>query len=246
MHALSRPLWAPLDVRRSPVSWLLGLIALTLLWDMTGLDMAFMRFIGTPQGFPLKDHWLLSRVLHDGLRHAMTAAWVLLCAWALWPRLALSRRERGTVVLLVVLSLIGVNLVKNHSLTSCPWDLRAFGGSARWVSHWAWGMADGGPGRCFPGGHASSGFAFLALCLPWLDAPAGVQRRRVVGWRWLAAVLFVGLLAGAVQTLRGAHFPSHTLWTLLICATVSVTGWRIVLPSLDAKEPSRNMQADSM
>lgn len=232
MHVLSRPLWVSGDFRTSPVSWLLGLITLTLLWDMTGLDMAFMRLIGTPQGFALKDNWLLSRVLHDGMRQTMTVVWMLLCAWALWPRLAMPRRERGAVVLLSAVSLIGVNLVKINSLTSCPWDLQSFGGAARWVSHWAWGVADGGPGRCFPGGHASSGFAFFALCLPWLDAPAGTTRRRVVGLRWLAAVLCVGLLAGAVQTLRGAHFPSHTLWTLLICAAVSVVGWRLMLPKL--------------
>ena len=232
MHVLSRPLTIPGDFRSSPTVWLLGLLTLTLLWDMTGLDMAFMQAIGTLQGFALKDNWLLSRVLHDGMRQAMTVVAVLLCAWALWPRLSLPRRERGVVVLLATISLIAVNLVKINSLTSCPWDLQSFGGPARWVSHWAWGVADGGPGRCFPGGHASAGFAFFALCLPWLDAPRGTVRRRVVGFRWLAAVLSVGLLAGVVQTLRGAHFPSHTLWTLLICATVSLVGWRIAQPWL--------------
>ncbi|MDO9436455.1 sulfatase-like hydrolase/transferase [Hydrogenophaga sp.] len=238
MHALSRPFFSvPVEPRTSTVVWLLGLIALTLLWDMTGLDIAFMQFIGTPQGFPLKDNWVLSRVLHDGMRQAMTVVWVALCAWALWPRLSMPRRERGAVVLLSAVSLIAVNLVKNHSLTSCPWDLQAFGGGARWVSHWAWGASDGGPGRCFPGGHASAGFAFFALCLPWLDAPSGPVRRRVVGLRWLAAVLFLGLLAGAVQTLRGAHFPSHTLWTLSICAAVSVAGWRLLLSGLNAFAP---------
>lgn len=82
-------------------------------------------------------------------------------------------------------------------------------------------------------GMRTSGFAFIALCLPWLNAPAGAERRRAIGLRWLAAVVCVGLLAGAVQTLRGAHFPSHTLWTLLICTTVSLVGWRLMLTRLD-------------
>ncbi len=233
MHALSRTLWS-LDTRRSSlVAWLLGLCTLTLLWDATGLDMAVMQTIGTPLGFALRDQWLLLHVLHDGLREAMTGFWFLLCAWVCWPGLRLPRRERALVLLLTMLSLLAVNLVKNTSLSSCPWDLQAFGGFARWVSHWAWGVADGGPGRCFPGGHASSGFAFIALCLPWLNAPAGAERRRAIGLRWLAAVVCVGLLAGAVQTLRGAHFPSHTLWTLLICTTVSLVGWRLMLTRLD-------------
>ncbi|MDP3519934.1 MAG: hypothetical protein Q8S02_04870 [Hydrogenophaga sp.] len=244
MHALSCPRWAPLHLLRSnPALWLLGLLALTLLWDTTHLDMTVMQFIGTPQGFAWKDDWLLSRVLHDGMRQAMTFAWLLLCAWAVWPGLRMPRRERWAVVALATLSLLAVNLVKNASLTSCPWDLQAFGGAARRVSHWAWGVVDGGPGRCFPGGHASCGFAFIALCLPWLDAPQGTQRRRAIGLRWLAAVLSIGLLAGAVQTLRGAHFPSHTLWTLLICAAVSVTGWRLMQPRLSA--PSRRQSVSA-
>jgi len=44
---------------------------------------------------------------------------------------------------------------------------------------------------------------------------------------WLASALAVGLLAGVVQTLRGAHPPSHTAWTLLICGGVSLAGWAL-------------------
>jgi membrane-associated PAP2 superfamily phosphatase len=219
-------------LRSRSTVWLFGLLAFTLLWDASGLDLPVMQVIGTPQGFGLRNEWWLSAVLHDGLRHAMTGAWLLLIVWALWPGLRLPRRERWVVVALVSLSLLAVNLIKNASLTSCPWDLRAFGGSAEHVPHWAWGLVDGGPGRCFPGGHASSGFAFLALGLPWLQAPAGTApRRHVVGLRWLSAALFIGLLAGAVQTVRGAHFPSHTLWTLLICGSVSLIGWWLALPA---------------
>lgn len=242
MHALSRISSVSLHpLRLNPAAWLLGGLAFAVFWDLSGLDMVIMRAIGTAQGFALQDSWFLSHVLHDGLRLAMTGVWLLLCAWALWPGLRMPRRERGLVVLLVTLSLLAVNLVKNTSLTSCPWDLQAFGGPARWVSHWAWNVADGGPGRCFPGGHASSGFAFVALCLPWLDAPAGATRRRGVGLRWLAAILCIGLLAGAVQTLRGAHFPSHTLWTLLICAAVSLLGWRLAQPWLVAPATPRRV-----
>lgn len=233
MHALTRPRWVAGQIRSSPATWLLGLFTATLLWDLSGLDASVMHAIGTPQGFALQDAWWLSRVLHDGLRQVMTGFWLLLLAWACWPGLQMPRRERWTVVALSTLALLAVNLVKNASLTSCPWDLQAYGGPARWVSHWAWGVADGGPGRCFPGGHASSGFAFIGLCLPWLDAPpGGAERPRATGVRWLVAVLFVGLLAGTVQTLRGAHFPSHTLWTLLISAGVSWAGWRMAQPWL--------------
>lgn len=225
----------------TPAAWLLATLVLTLLWDLAGFDLPVMQRLGTAQGFPLRDNWWLEQVLHNDLRLASTVFYLLMLLWALWPgrwdmapvqRLQLPRRERVALVLLVALSLLAVNLVKIQSQTSCPWDLQMFGGRASYVSHWSLGQADGGPGRCFPGGHASSGFGFLALCLPWLQPPGGVQRRRVVGLRWLAVILFTGMVAGLVQTLRGAHYPSHTLWTLLICTTVSLAFWRLAQPWL--------------
>lgn len=214
--------------------WLL--LALTLLWDWGGADLAVMQAIGNPEGFALRHQWLLSRVLHDAVQQVAVLFYLLIWIWASWPARwqrgpvtlwTLPRRERLTVALLVTLSLLAVNLIKNASQTSCPWDLQAFGGPALYVSHWSLGVADGGSGRCFPGGHASSAYAFLALCLPWLMPPAGRSRERAPGWRWLGFLLFAGLVAGAVQTVRGAHYPSHTLWTLVICAGVSLTGWRV-------------------
>jgi len=226
------------------VLWWLGALLLTGLWDIGGLDLAVMRLIGTPTGFPLQHTWVLERVLHEGVRQAATGLFLLVGLWALWPArwnqgrlsvLALPRRERWAVLGLVTLSLVVVNLMKNASQTSCPWDLQAFGGPAVYVSHWTWGLADGGTGRCFPGGHASSAFAFFGLGLPWLMPPPGSERDRSIGLGWLAAVLAAGVLAGVVQTVRGAHYPSHTLWTLVICGGVSLAPWRMGLSRLAAK-----------
>ena len=226
---------APTDTARLWRWWWL-LLGLTLLWDLGGADLAVMQAIGTPGGFPLRDQWLLSHVLHDRVRQFSSYFYLLLWVWAAWPdRRAvgpaalwtLPRRERVTVALLVGLSLVAVNLVKNASHTSCPWDLQAFGGPAHYVSHWSLGERDGGSGRCFPGGHASSAYAFLGVCLPWLMPPAGRVRSPAAGWRWLGFFMLAGLVAGAVQTVRGAHYPSHTLWTLVICAGASLAGWRI-------------------
>ena len=239
-HTATRSKPAP-NPPESPVPlgrWGLLALGLTLWWDGAGADLAVMHAIGGPNGFALRDQWLLSQLLHEGMRQGAALFYLLLWAWAAWPvrwqlgpaaTWSLPRHERLSVLLLVTLSLLAVSLVKHHSQTSCPWELQAFGGAARYVSHWALGQSDGGSGRCFPGGHASSAFAFLALCLPWLQPPAGRARARAAGWRWLGAVLSAGAVAGAVQTLRGAHYPSHTLWTLLICGGVSWGGWAVAV-----------------
>ncbi|MCB1994417.1 MAG: phosphatase PAP2 family protein, partial [Rhodoferax sp.] len=104
---------------------------------------------------------------------------------------------------------------KRFSDTSCPWELAEFGGSARFVSHWSWGVLDGGSGHCFPSGHAVAAFCFLALYFAWRDASPVVARR------WLWAVLTAGALFGAAQVLRGAHYVSHAAWSAWICWTLS-------------------------
>lgn len=210
-------------------AWLMAAAA-TVAWDATGLDMVVMHWIGSPGGFSLRNEWLLEKVLHTGLREAATVVYLMLWMWTLWParwrrglRPPLPRRERWAVLGAVSASLALVSLLKHFSLTSCPWDLRPFGGMAWPVSHWQLGTADGGPGQCFPGGHASSGFGFLAMALPWSAAHSPREKR--IGRWWLLGSLGCGILAGLVQTLRGAHFPSHTLWTLLICGGVSLAVW---------------------
>jgi membrane-associated PAP2 superfamily phosphatase len=101
--------------------------------------------------------------------------------------------------------------IKRVSLSSCPYELAEFGGLAQYVSHWRWGVADGGPGHCFPSGHAVSAFGFFGLYFMWRwQAP---RRARAM----LVAVLLTGLLFGAAQLARGAHYPSHTLWTAWLC-----------------------------
>ena len=94
---------------------------------------------------------------------------------------------------------------------------------ARYASHWALGVVDGGGGRCFPAGHASAGFAFVGGYFALRHkAPAAAR------W-WLAAAVLAGLVLGGAQQVRGAHFMSHTLWTGWLCWTV---GWLCALGAL--------------
>lgn len=200
---------------RARVFLTLTLLALTLSWDASGLDLAVMQTLGDSGGFPLRDNWLLSRALHDGVYRLVVTlylAMLLMIWWPLGPLRRLERLDRVEIVCGLSLNLMLIGLLKVLSLSSCPWDLQEFGGVATYVSHWSWGMDDGGPGRCFPGGHVSAAFAWLALGLPWLRS--GGQRQ---GWLWLGWVLLAGLLLGLSQTLRGAHYPSHTAWTALLC-----------------------------
>ncbi|MDN3919090.1 phosphatase PAP2 family protein [Roseateles violae] len=190
---------------------LLGL-AMLLAWDGSGLDLALVRHWGDAQGFAWREHWLTAKVLHEGGR---AAAWLLAlvlivnCFKPLWPRQ--TRTERLGWLAMTVFCVVLIPLLKHQSQTSCPWDLAEFGGVAHYVSHWHIGVADGGPGRCFPSGHASSAFAFLSGFFALRRAYPRSARA------WLLGVLLVGTLFGWTQMARGAHYASHTMWTAWIC-----------------------------
>ena len=181
--------------------------------------MSVMTWLGNASGFPLRGNWWLETVLHDAARRV--AILLYLAMWVtVWRPVSFLRQfqriERLEAALGVTVALLAVNAIKRYSQTSCPWELQAFGGAASYVSHWEWGLNDGGGGMCFPGGHASSALAFLALALPGLVALPGSPAYRSAK-RLMAVVLLTGAILGAAQTLRGAHYPSHTLWTAWVC-----------------------------
>ena len=204
-------------------------LVLALLWDASGWDTAVMHLIAGPEGFTLKSNWWLQTVLHDTAKKLSVVVYLFLWVMVLRPMGPFresTRRQRLAVLLGITLSLLAVSLIKQTSLTSCPWSLQDFGGTARYVSHWSLGQSDGGGGQCFPGGHASAAFAFWSVCLPGLMSQQAHRQRR---GRWLfAVVLASGALFGLAQTLRGAHYPSHTLWTALICWGVGLVTYLLL------------------
>lgn len=201
------------------ILWLtLALAGAALAWDASGLDLPLARLAGSASGFSLRDDWLLSIVLHDGARRVAWLGALALCLAAWWPWGPLARLPRGERVMVAVgalLAALAVSLLKLGSRTSCPWDLAEFGGVARYASHWSF-ATDGGSGRCFPAGHAASGFSFVSGYF-------GLRRFHPAGARrWLAAALVAGLALGLAQQWRGAHFMSHTLWTATACWIVAL------------------------
>ena len=208
--------------------WTAASLLLLIAWDLLALDLTLARWFGNASGFPLRDHWLASRVLHSGARRvawALQLALVLSIWWPLGPLRVLSRRERIALVATILVSILVIFLLKNRSATSCPWELAEFGGTARYVSHWSWGVADGGEGRCFPAGHASVAFCFIGGYF-WLREKA--PRAAVA---WLAVTLLAGLVVGISQQVRGAHYMSHTLWTAWMCWVAAGLMFLLLKPS---------------
>lgn len=161
----------------------------------------------------LQSHWLTSTVLHEGGRRLsvllgllVLGLWIISLGNSGWQRW---RRPLGTLLLSVLASTVLVSVLKFYSPLHCPWDLQRYGGTLADSAHWpGTGLASG---RCFPSGHASAGYAWLALYFFF----AAVKP----AWRWpgLVAGLAAGAVFGLAQQLRGAHFLSHDLIAALLC-----------------------------
>jgi membrane-associated PAP2 superfamily phosphatase len=171
----------------------------------------------------LKQSILTQNVIHQDGKQLSVLAWLAVAiatmiaffrpglrAWR-WPLLRLG--------LSVLLATSIVAILKHVTHMDCPWDMQGFGGNAPYFGLFDPRPTDRASG-CFPAGHASAGYAWVALYFFF----ASVRPR----WRWTG--LGIGLGAGAVfglsQQLRGAHFMSHDAWTLVICWTVALVMYR--------------------
>lgn len=215
MHDLSadRTPW------RIALIWFAFAIAIALAWDATAWDLPVSRWFGAGDGFALKEHPIWGKGVYR-LQRAM--AWlgllvmIAMCLRPVGPFAGWRRSERITLVLTLLVITFVIQYMKRKSLTSCPWSLQEFGGPAQHISHWLRGVRDGGSGRCFPAGHASGALGFLAVPVFML------WHRKRWAYGLLAAVFLAGACWGGIQLMRGAHFVSHTLWSVVICLAVAL------------------------
>ena len=119
------------------------------------------------------------------------------------------------VALSAVLVPLVTSLLKSRSIAHCPWDLARYGGAEPYVRIFEALPLGASAGHCLPAGHASSALWLVSVLVFWLP---GAPRKAM-----LAAVfsLAAGFAVGWMQQLRGAHFLTHTLWSMWIaCAIV--------------------------
>lgn len=118
-------------------------------------------------------------------------------------------------------ALVGVG--KAVTNVFCPSEIRRYGGDVPYATLCGGYPEDDRPvrkGHCFPAGHASGGFALFAL--------AGFARTRRGRGLGMGAGLLAGGSMGAYQMLKGAHYLSHTLFTLVFIAWIFLL-WRRTL-----------------
>nr|WP_082708475.1 phosphatase PAP2 family protein [Marinobacterium profundum] len=214
------------------VLFLLG-VALLEIWELD-LKLGDLLYRLEGQQWALREHWITAGIIHNGGRLlSFGLLFITLLGWGLsWIRPSLRHWRPGLSYLIsaVLCSVLLVNIAKRLTGLDCPWSLQRYGADRIYHSLFSLDPATASGGSCFPAGHASAGYAWVALYFLALhhfsdsSAPSRCYRHLA-----LLPGLGLGLIFGISQQLRGAHFISHDLWTLAICwfSALILYRWRL-------------------
>lgn len=125
---------------------------------------------------------------------------------------AWKRNEILVVIGTLALAPASIATLKATTNVFTPSEIKRYGGTVPYVKVCEPYPANDHPakrGRGFPAGHASGGFALMAL--------AALAKTRKARIQCITGGIVIGSLMGAYQMLKGAHYLSHTIITALIC-----------------------------
>ena len=217
------PLLPAATLRKAFVVLLLLALVIAALAQFSGLDLALAdaSFDKATRQFPWRDAWFADAFMHNAVKLPLvvlgSALMLVALSEAAFHRPRLERadrwRLRASAAITLLVPLV-IALLKRRSASHCPWSLERYGGDAPYLRLFDALPAGIERGGCLPAGHASSALWLAGLCIWWLP-----HRPRAAA-AVFAGGLAAGLALGWVQQLRGAHFLSHTLWSMWLTAIV--------------------------
>jgi membrane-associated PAP2 superfamily phosphatase len=192
------------------------------LYHLTSLDLIIQDYL---YNFQTKQ-WLINRreptlrwIFYSAPKRALiTFAAINLVLFALSYKIKSLAHNRWAflyVTLCLTIVPIIISLLKDVTAVDCPWDLTRYGGYATYVKplqSYPEPMIPIKIGKCFPGGHASGGFALFSLFF--------ISRKRLYKIIGFLIPIVCGGILSVYQMLKGAHFLSHNIATLFIAWTL--------------------------
>lgn len=218
LGSVKEHVWLPLAV----------FVVVAILLEATRIDLWLADLVYRLEGgtWSLRRDPFVRDVLHNEANRAISVFYAVLligCAASFFvERLAVYRWGLVYLVAAIAGSTILVALLKDVTHVNCPWSVDRYGGDVAYLPTLREILAHGPKVRCFPSGHASSGFALFAFYF--------FCRMYVPPLRWYALgfAMVVGLTFGIAQQLRGAHYVSHDVWAMAICWFVAVAATPIL------------------
>jgi membrane-associated PAP2 superfamily phosphatase len=195
-----------------------------VVFHATRLDLVLATPYYDPvnHAFPWRFAWVSKYLVHRYLKYLLLAGGVGVWIVALRSRAAADgfsashRRRWWCVAWSFVAVPVVIAVLRRLSPMHCPWEIVDFGGYAPYFDLFSAAPAGVRPGHCFPAAFVASGSWLLSFALLWY--PQHKVRGVAVG----IGALLLAFAMGWVQQMRGAHFLSHTLWSLWV-------SWAVVL-----------------
>ena len=181
--------------------------------ENTGLDVAFQHLLYRNGAWLVDSAQPVIRfVFYDAPKkllvlYATLILLALVLSFVIKPLRRFRTRNNLFILLCLLLVPAVVGLGKKETHVHCPYQLQEFGGDVPYVTLFEANKYET-PGRCFPAGHASGGFALLLFVLI-----AATRRQQMAA---LAGAMALGWAMGGYQMVNGRHFLSHTLTTILL------------------------------
>ena len=194
------------------------LLVLTLaVFESTSLDLFVQdRLYDSVHGWVVDRNAPLPKLIfYNAPKFVMAGVSAILLLWIAVPasksaRLPFSRRE--AVFLFVCLGLVPITVwaLKKSTGVFGPWNVVRYGGLQpyRTLFHAIPFVAGQARGRGFPAAHCSGAFALMALYF--------VGKGRTARRFGFACGLVAGWIVGVYQILKGAHYLSHTVVTMIL------------------------------
>jgi len=142
----------------------------------------------------------------------------------------LASRRRFFLLMCLILIPLTIAIWKRYSGVFCPSELTWYGGKHTFRLLFQARPNGAEVGHCFPGAHASAGFALVGFSL----LPQNSMRR----WTALLAALLIGWVMGAYQMAKGAHFLTHTLATMFTALIIALLLGAWLLRTVDSMPES--------
>jgi membrane-associated PAP2 superfamily phosphatase len=190
----------------------------TALFEYTNLDLViqdhFFNF-NTGTWIVADSNQFLRTIFYSGSKKMIVALGVLsiLCLGLSFKKNDFPLRRKGLVIFISALILVPFLVARAKQVTNmyCPYQIQRYDGVYPYVKlfeSYPNGFRPKRAGKCFPAGHASGGFAMMALFFMFKK-----RRHKITG---LGTGLAMGWIMGLYQMFRGAHYLSHTVATMLL------------------------------
>lgn len=217
-----------------------GFLALTLsallivaIGRFTNIDLVIEDYYYSPllKTFIWKNSWFAKQLMHVYVKNIIMIVGVVCISFVVIDAIrafkfidAWMRTRLRFVAIAAILIPSLISGLKQMSVMHCPWDEQRYGGTSPYFRLFDVIPPHMEAGHCFPAGHASTGLWLAAFCVFWLP-----YRPRIALTVFLSG-LGVGFALGWVQQMRGAHFLTHTLWSVWIASAIIFIMLRLSKP----------------